>query len=235
VPSLALVAFDLDDTLYPERAFVRSGFRVVSEYLQRESLTTRPLLAELEAGFDSGVRDFAFDRALKIAGVVPEPALIRRLVEIYRSHCLPEGPVKPDIQLYPDAERALGRMRIRGVRLGLVTDGPLAAQQAKVDALGLGRLMDAMILTDEWGKRFWKPNPRAFREMADRLALDPRDCVYVADNPEKDFAGPETAGWRPSIRVLRPDGVYRNAKSAPGRVAAVINDLDALDGVLDGD
>jgi putative hydrolase of the HAD superfamily len=232
VPGLALVAFDLDDTLFPERAFVRSGFRMVSEYLQREGFASEPLIGRMEALFNAGARDHVFDTVLAEAGIAPTAALIRRLVEIYRSHCLPEGPVKPDIQLYPDAERALGRFRVRGLKLGLVTDGPLAAQKAKVDALGLADVLDVVTLTDERGQEFWKPNPQVFREMADRFHLDPQSCVYVGDNPSKDFAGPEAAGWRPSIYLRRPEGFYRDAPAGPGRVAAVITDLDALDAAL---
>ena len=138
--------------------------------------------------------------------------------------------------MYPDAERALGRLQVRGVRLGLITDGPLAAQKAKVEALGLPDRFDVIILTDERGRDFWKPDPRAFREMADRLFLDPKSCVYVGDNPEKDFTGP----------AARPGGVPRSASAAArastamrrprtGRVAAVIADLDALDAALDAD
>jgi putative hydrolase of the HAD superfamily len=235
VASLSLVAFDLDDTLYPERAFVRSGFRVVSEYLEREGWVNRPIWPDLLKGFESGVRDRAFDRVLLAAGVAPSPSLVQTLVEIYRSHRLPEGPVQPDIELYPDADRVLVRLRLAGVKLGLVTDGPLEAQQLKVDALGLADRMDVLLLTDAWGREFWKPNPRAFRELAARFSLDPASCVYVADNPEKDFDGPAAAGWRPSIRVHRPEGLYGDAAptvAARRHVAAVIADLDMLDVVL---
>jgi putative hydrolase of the HAD superfamily len=234
VASVALLAFDLDDTLYPERAFVRSGFRVVSEYLEREGLVDHPVWPDLVTRFESGVRDRAFNRVLLAAGVVPSPGLIRTLVEMYRSHRLPEGPVQPDIQLYADAERALARLRLAGLKLGLITDGPLAAQLLKVDALGMEERLDAIILTDQWGRDFWKPHPRAFREMASRLEVDPASCVYVGDNPEKDFDGPAAAGWGPSIRIRRQEGLYNDAtpSSRMGPVAAVISDLDMLDAVI---
>jgi putative hydrolase of the HAD superfamily len=255
---IALVAFDLDDTLYPERAFIRSGFRAVSDYLQRERLVRRPLWPDLEAGFEAGVRDHAFDRALAAAGVTPTPPLIQTLVEIYRTRRLPDGPAPLDIRLYEDADRALTDLRRAGLRLGLVSDGPLAAQEAKVRALDLESRLDALLLTDAWGADFWKPSPRAFAEMARRLAVEPRACLYVADNPEKDFDGPAAAGWAPSVRVRRPDGLYRDApfggaaggrsgrgqspsavrgtvpfSDAPLVLAATIADLGGLAAVLD--
>jgi putative hydrolase of the HAD superfamily len=235
VPAIALVAFDLDDTLYPERAFVRSGFRVVSDYLQHEGVVDRPLLADFEAAFDAGVRGNVFDRVLRAAGIEPDAALVRSLVEAYRSHRSRHGFVRPGIRLFDDADRALGRLAGQGIRLGLVSDGPLAAQAVKVETLGLAARMDAVILTDTWGPAFWKPHPRAFVEVARRLAIEPRACLYVADNPEKDFDGPAAAGWRPSVWVRRGEGVCRDAKPPEQRLlSATVASLDDLDGVLKG-
>lgn len=233
MPAIALVAFDLDDTLYPERAFVRSGFHVVSDWLQEEGVVDRPLLADFEAAFDAGVRGDVFDRVLRAAGVEPDAALVRSLVEAYRSHRSRRGFVRPDIRLFDDADRALGRLAGQGVRMGLVSDGPLAAQAVKIEALGLAARMDAVTLTDAWGPAFWKPHPRAFVEMAGRLGVEPRACLYVADNPEKDFDGPAAAGWRPSVWVRRDEGIYCDAAPPQGRLlAATVASLDDLDGVL---
>ena len=232
---IALVAFDLDDTLYPERAFIRSGFHAVSDYLERERLVRRPLWPDLEAGFEAGVRDHAFDRALAAAGVTPTGPLIQTLVEIYRTRRLPSGPAPLDIRLYEDADRALTDLRCAGLRLGLVSDGPIVAQQAKVRALGIEMRLDDIVLTDALGPEFWKPSPRAFAEMARRLSVEPRACLYVADNPEKDFDGPAAAGWVPSVRVRRPDGLYRDAPfggTAPSLVAT-LQDLSGLAAVLE--
>lgn len=235
VPPITLVAFDLDDTLYPEREFVRSGFRVVSDYLVRRGIVDRPLFGALEAAFDAGVRGDTFNRVLEAAGVRPDPDLIGTLVDVYRSHRSEFGVVRPAIQLAVDARCALGDLRRRDLRLGLVSDGPLAAQEAKVEVLDLGRRFDAVVLTDTWGPAFWKPHPRGFRELAERLGVPPAGCVYVADNPAKDFAGPAAAGWRPSVRVRRPGGPHADAPNpADGSVAATIPDLGALAGLLDG-
>lgn len=235
MPAIALVAFDLDDTLYPERAFVRSGFRVVSDYLQQEGVVDRPLLADFEAAFDAGERRNVFDRVLRAAGIEPDAALVRSLVEAYRSHRSRHGFVRPGIRLFDDADRALGRLAGQGIRLGLVSDGPLAAQEVKVEALGLAARMDAVILTDTWGPAFWKPHPRAFVEVARRLAVEPRACFYVADNPEKDFDGPAAAGWRPSVWVRRGESTYRDAAPPEKRLlSATVASLDDLDGVLKG-
>ena len=252
---MPLVAFDLDDTLYPESAFVRSGFRVVSDYLERRGIVRRPLEPDFQAAFEAGVRGRIFDRVLEAAGVPPTPDLIRTLVDVYRSHRLPapsaaegsaaEGPaqdgrgpdglVRPAIRLFDDADRALAHLRREGLRLGLISDGPLEAQRLKVETLGLPDRLDAIVLTDQWGKDCWKPHPRAFQELARRLAVDPASCLYVADNPQKDFDGPAAAGWSPSVWIRRPDGLYRDAPLADARlVAATISSLDDLGEAIAG-
>jgi len=235
VATIALVAFDLDDTLYPESDFVRSGFRVVSDYLERRGIVRRPLWSDFQAAFEAGVRGNVFDRVLEAAGVPPTPALIQILVDIYRSHRLPDGPVPPSIRLFDDADRVLASLRRQGLRLGLISDGPLEAQRLKVETLGLQDRLDAILLTDEWGKDWWKPHPRAFQELAQRLAVDPASCIYVADNPQKDFDGPAAAGWSPSVWIRRPDGLYRDAPLADARlVAATISSLDDLGEAIAG-
>jgi putative hydrolase of the HAD superfamily len=235
--AIRLVAFDLDDTLFPERAFVRSGFRVVSNYLQQSGLVSRPLWPDLEAAFDSGVRGHVFEHVLGAAGVQFTEAVVRTLVEVYRSHRLPSGPVRPDIRFYPDVERTLADLSAAGLRLGVISDGPLAAQRVKVEALGLESRVDAVILTDAWGRAFWKPHPRAFTEIAERLAAEPAACVYVADNPAKDFHGPAAAGWAPSIRITRPDGLYGQtpggAEAAAPSDVPVFATIQGLDGLAD--
>ncbi len=228
-PDVRLVAFDLDDTLYPEREFVLSGFRCASDHLVARGILERPIFDDLEAAFEAGVCGNTFNHVLEAAGVQPTDELIAELVEVYRTHRTAGGAARPDIAPYPDVEPTLARLAAEGVVRGVITDGPLACQRLKVEALGLEPLLEAVVLTDAWGREFWKPHPRAFREMAERLGVEPAACVYVADNPAKDFQGPAEAGWRASIRIRRPDGLHRDEpirRCDP--VAATIDTLDDL-------
>src|SRR5205814_2104697 len=75
----------------------------------------------------------------------------------------------------------------RTYRLALISDGYLAVQERKLEALSLAGYFDAVIFSDELGRDFWKPHPRPFEECMSRLSLAPSAIVYVADNPNKDF------------------------------------------------
>ncbi len=212
-----VVAFDLDDSLYLERDYVRSGFRAVDEWATK-NLGVSDFGRLAWAAFEDGARGTIFDTALLACGAQPTPESIRRLVDVYRTHV-------PAIALAPDAIECLRRLSGR-VRLAIVTDGPLQSQRAKVRALGLEALVDHVVFTEELGPGFAKPSPRAFELVEEHLAAAGERCVYVADNPAKDFAGPSIRGWR-SIRIRRPDGLHHDVPGTTG-VWLEVTDLRPL-------
>ena len=191
--------FDLDDTLYSEREYVRSGFRAVSAWASREiGIPEEAGFASLWRLFEGGARRDTFDQWLSNTGV--DPDLWRpKLLEVYRGHM-------PSISPYPEVPTVLESLS-RETPLGLVSDGFLATQQRKLDALGLRRLFSCVILTDVWGRAFWKPSTRGFDEALRHLGVEARAAAYIGDNPLKDFAGPRQLGMA-TIRVRREDGLY---------------------------
>lgn len=199
--------FDLDDTLYLERDYVRSGFRAAAAWLAAEH-GIDDLFDAAWRRFEAGLRGKVFDAALTDLGLPPEPGLIRRLVEIYRGH-------RPNLTLLPDAAVALDQLEARGVPLALLTDGPLVAQEHKVEALALQQRLAALIYTDRYGRDGWKPSPRGFRELERVLGVGGPECVYVADNPAKDFVAPHLLGWL-TVRIRRLAGEHGRAVAAPG-------------------
>ncbi len=201
------VVFDLDDTLYPERSYAFSGFDAVAAWLEERFPCPFAAAQRMRELFDTPHRPHVFDQILKEVGQDPAPDLVHRMVEVYRTH-------KPAIALFPDADDALRRWRGR-YRLGLVSDGPLIAQQNKVEALGLVGCLDRIILTDVWGTRYWKPHPRAFEELEKTFNCRKSACIYIADNPQKDFGGPQEMGWR-TVRIRRPGCVYEQAEPVSG-------------------
>ncbi len=214
--------FDLDDTLYPERAYAMSGFVAVAEAFADRFPADAG--AQMNRLFDTEHRGQVFDELCRMSGVTPDPALIREMVDVYRSHT-------PRIKLHPDADAAIDRLA-RRARLALISDGPLVTQEAKVAALAVRSRIELVVLTDQWGRSFWKPHPRAFQHVQDHFGLDGDSCTYIADNPKKDFIAPHTLGWR-TIQVKRPEGIY--ASQAPARGGApdhCVSTLDELDDLI---
>ncbi len=212
------VIFDLDDTLYLERDFARSGYESVATAFAQQLGSAQLAVAAMLKNLDSPNRHRVFDATLADLGVPVDAALLRAMIDHYRNHL-------PRIRLCDDAERALQRLST-SARLGLITDGPRVTQANKIVALGLRPRIHELILTDELGPGLGKPHPRAFVSIAAALGVAPANCIYVADNPSKDFVAPNTLGWT-TIQIRRPGGLYADRQPPVGGAPQrVITSLD---------
>jgi putative hydrolase of the HAD superfamily len=91
----------------------------------------------------------------------------------------------------------------------------LEAQQKKVLALGLDTAVEMVVLTGLWGQEFWKPHPRAFEYVQQQIGAPASCCVYIGDNPAKDFVAPRRLGWH-TIRVRRRGGLHFEREAQAG-------------------
>jgi len=208
LPSVRVVVFDLDDTLYPEHQYVRSGFRAVSAFLREQGVVRQDTSHAMWALFSEGERRTVFNRVLVDHGIVPHRNLIEELVTVYRTH-------RPEIALYPDALAVLDYFSPRK-SLALLTDGCEQAQASKLAALHIDHYFSAIVLTDQLGRDCWKPSTTGFEKIMAALGGGPDGYVYVGDNPLKDFAAPRALGWH-TVRLKRPGGVYADAQEPEER------------------
>ena len=205
-----VIVFDLDDTLYRERDYVRSGIAAVDVWVQWR-LGARGFGATATRLWSAGRREKLFDTALAELGVTADPATIVAMVFAYRDHL-------PRIRLAPDALAFLASDH--GFGLALVTDGFSAVQRRKVAALGLTRYaFDPIVYTDDWGPAFWKPHRRAFDAVEAAHREKSHRFVYVADNPAKDFLAPRSLGWG-TVQIDRADAVHPRVAPGPHHCAA---------------
>lgn len=202
---------DIDDTLYLEREYVRSGFEAVGA-----SLGNALFGAYCYDLFLSGVRGNTFDLALSHFGIGDISA--GELVSIYRHH-------EPKISLCDDA-----RAFIYGLRtpVAMITDGPLASQRAKYRALKLAAWIDCPIFTAEIGAP--KPMERPYILAQYALNAMASECVCIADNPRKDFAGAKACGMK-TVRIRRP-GSLHEAEPSGSDVDCEITSFEALMGAV---
>lgn len=215
-----LIVFDLDDTLYLEVDYVRSAFAAVDSFVETTYGTTG-LGAACQRLFDSGHRGNVFDLALREVNI-PLPVAVEQLIDVYRSHA-------PAIQFEPDAVACLDALRGQ-LPMGLITDGYRQAQHQKVRALDVTRWIGRVTVTDDWGRPYWKPHPRAFEEIASAMNVAANECVYIGDNPSKDFIAPRQLGWK-TVRIRRPLSL-RVDESTGGRADIEISDLSNLPELL---
>ena len=214
------IVFDLDDTLFPERDYVRSGYHAVAEHLRR-TLHVREKFEDLMWDpFLAGRRERVFDAVSARFGLGLTSEQIAELVEVYRGHA-------PSITAYSGLPDLLGRLH-EHYRLGLLSDGYQPAQRLKLEALKLQRFFDQVLFTEDLGREFWKPSPAGFERIASAMGAPKEACAYVADNPAKDFVAPNALGWR-TIQYLRP-GQLHAAKATPphGAPQRIVRAADGL-------
>jgi len=188
---------DLDDTLYLERDYVRSGFEAVGRHVAKRT-DVQDFGERCWSLFKQGARGTTFDQILGDCGLGGTVDRFE-LVDIYRRHA-------PSIRPSPDAATFLSAWPADRP-LGLITDGPVESQAAKIAALKLRERLHPIILSDQFGTEFRKPHDRPFEAVERALGLMPDQLTYLADNPRKDFIAPRRRGWH-TIRIRRPLGEH---------------------------
>ncbi|GGK03189.1 hypothetical protein GCM10010123_36420 [Pilimelia anulata] len=203
----AAVVVDLDDTLYPQAAYLAGAADAVGRAAAGAGLpgpaVGRALRRELAAGSDRGG---TIDRALAACGVDPAPELVRELVAAFTAHA------PATLPRYPGADAALAALRDR-YPVACLTDGAPAIQRAKLAATGLAAAFDAVVLSDELGGRAArKPHPAGLVAAAAALGVPADRVVMIGDRPGKDVAVARAVGAR-AIRVRT--GEYARAADEP--------------------
>lgn len=190
----SVVIFDMDDTLYSETDYVRSGYEQIAKHFPEID----NMAVKLWHAFESGKQ--AINYVLEQEGLFSEVAL-KQALSIYRNQ-------QPRIFLYPETKDLLETLKSRGIRLGMITDGRPEGQRAKIAALGIEKYFEKIIITDELGGvDFRKPNPTAFEMMQAYFNVPYSEMVYIGDNPKKDFIAPNALGMD-SIYFRNSAGLY---------------------------
>lgn len=95
--------------------------------------------------------------------------------------------------LDPRVAAALARARTEGLRVAVVSNGDAARQRAKVEAMVLADLVDAVVISGELGVR--KPDPRIFAAAARAAGTDLTGAMWVlGDDPVADLQGARSIG-----------------------------------------
>lgn len=184
--------FDLDDTLYAEEDYVHSALLFAGEMVSlRFALPGAPdrLLELRAAGEINPIEAFwdEFQLPLDARAAV---------VSAMREHL-------PAIQLRPDAEAFVDRLRVEGAAYAIISDGRSVTQRAKLAALGC---LDAAFISISEEVGIAKTDPARFRAVEQFFGGGA--YVYVGDNPAKDFVAPNSLGWITAMLAHRGKGVH---------------------------
>jgi putative hydrolase of the HAD superfamily len=98
--------------------------------------------------------------------------------------------------VYPDVRPALGLLRERGLRLGIISNWDLRLRPL-LRNLSLDGLFHSIVVSAESGCQ--KPAPEIFRRAITELGVSADAALHVGDSRVEDLEGARGAGWQAAL------------------------------------
>jgi len=191
---LRAVAFDLDNTLWDVGPVIVRAEQCLHDWLREHCprITERVSLAEMRAAREQLARsephnahDFTYLRITALAAHAREcgygEEVAERAFQVFFA-------ARNELQPYVDVQPALQRLRT------CYTLASLSNGNADLDLIGLAPLFSVSLNARQIG--VGKPHVRCFQQLARDLRLEPREILYVGDDPVLDVEAARAAGLR---------------------------------------
>ncbi len=199
---IAFVYFDLDDTLVDTTSAVIEAYAAALAEV-RPAVVDAGLVPpseaveeELTGTFGSTMPDEYLNAWLYEAGVDGDlrRELAARGTAIFQRRT-------SEIEPFPEARPVLEWLAGEGIGRGVITDGRLDEQRAKLAYAGLAELIGPMFISEDYPVFKGKPSVAMFEDALAAADAPARAVIYVGDRA-KDVIGANLAGMV-SVRVLQ--------------------------------
>ncbi len=172
------IVFDLDDTLYKEVEYLKSGYKHLSSLLYK--YTGVEIYEHMYELYLSGANTFdIIKEKYKI------PLEKSEFLHEYRSH-------NPTIKLNEGSIVLLNYVKNKAGKVCVLTDGRSVTQRNKIKSLGIEEYFDDIKISEETG--FEKPSIESYLYFQKKYECI-TNFIYIADNINKDFITPNKLGW----------------------------------------
>lgn len=186
--TIKAIVFDAYGTLYDvqsvaratEEAFPGSGDYITQVWRlkQLEYSWLRSVMGRYH-DFRAVTRE-SLTYTLGTLGVEADPAVFDRIIDAYNT-----------LSPYAEAEQAVGNLS--DYRLAILSNGSPDMLDALVRNSGFDRYLEAVISVD--AKKTYKPDPRAYELIQERMGVRPEEVVFVSSNGF-DVAGAKSFGFK---------------------------------------
>ena len=218
--TIKAIVFDLDDTLYPQVQYKRSGFKAVASWLaDKYGIETATVLRALETILNQFGASYPYMFDLLVERLNLKLELVPELVSVFIHH-------DPQIDCYEGVFPMLEWLKEK-YNLGILTDGRLSVQMKKIAALGLKDRLDKILCSDSMGLE--KPATQLYEWFEKAFDLDGPNLMYVGDNPAKDFYGANLRLWD-TVQVGSGDGTKKRVDQEyqAKRTIPLVTDLESM-------
>lgn len=183
------VLFDLDDTLHDRTAAIPVFISSQARRLLAMQASDAARFAERFVELEQRGRVWKDQVYQDLGREFPQAQhASERLLKDYL-HSFPKS-----CRLREGATELLRKLRENAFKLAIVTNGRSDMQLAVVNALELGCMVDAVVISERVGLR--KPNPRIFEDALTRIGVEAQSAVFVGDDLQADVGGASSAGFQ---------------------------------------
>jgi putative hydrolase of the HAD superfamily len=186
------ILFDLDETLIDRtQSIQRYAERLQSDYAEHlASATVSGIAATIVAADERGYR--------------PREALFAELIqrlpwraplEVMRLQSHWETWFPASSVARAGLAETLLTLHTQGIRLGVVTNGAVQRQQAKITHLQIRPYLSTIVISE--AAQVKKPDPRIFAQALTEVGCPASQAWFVGDHPLNDVLGAAASGLRP--------------------------------------
>jgi putative hydrolase of the HAD superfamily len=223
------VVFDLDNTLIQSKKGARRALRVVAgisaKRLRKEGIRyskqnlfrkLRLIDQEMHGRKFLYNRDVWWETLLKLLSLskLKGPWIHKTTLRYWKTY----AEASP---LFYDTMSTIHRLKKAGFRIGMVSDsdGTPGMKMKRIRQQPFLKSLEAIVVAGEDTPSV-KPSRRPFTLVAERLGLQPRNCVYIGDNPNTDIEGAKGVGMmmilvkRRGSKGGHPDYLARSLSNA---------------------
>ncbi|MGN0344516.1 MAG: HAD family hydrolase [Lachnospiraceae bacterium] len=208
------IIFDLDGTMVDSMWMWRG---IDNEFMAEHSL-------EMTDDLELAIEGMSFrETAEYFVRTYPLQETVEELMDIWVQMAIDkyqhEVPIKPGLMHFLD------EMKVRGIRMGIATSNARILLDAVANAHGFYDYMDGVLTANEVKRG--KPAPDVFLAVAEKIGVEPADCLVFEDIPQGIRAG-LSAG----MKVCAVSDEYSRAQEAEKRALAHYY-IDSYEQVLD--
>jgi HAD superfamily hydrolase (TIGR01549 family) len=221
-----VVAFDLDDTLWPCMPTIHRAEDTLYQWLERHypRITGRfdpEQMVAYRREFSAQQQRYAVDMTLMRRDFLQHlgdihdydgEQLSREGFEVFFE-------ARQQVDFYDDVIPCLDRLQ-RKFRLGSITNG-----NASVEHVGLGDYFEHSVGAADL--MVAKPDPLIYQHLAERFEIAPQQIVYVGDHPVYDVLGSIEAGFQ-AVWINRENLDWPHHSPAPEHQVSDLHQLEAL-------
>jgi putative hydrolase of the HAD superfamily len=241
--TITVALFDLDDTLFAHRAAVDLGIRQYRRALGprfaqgpddvTESLRWTALEEEQYHRYLSGELTFEGQRQARARGFTEPYGVSLTDAEASDWFTAYFESYRAAWHLHDDALGCLDSIAARSptVQIGIITNGELDYQSAKISTVGLTDRVDVLVASGEFGHT--KPDARIFHHTCELFGVAPANALYIGDRLATDALGAAHAGLTGVWLDRERSATTAQLDAAHRAGVAVIHSLDELAALLD--